>query len=170
MGVVIAVEWMPVESGLFSSAAYRASARQLYLRFHDGKIYRFFDCPVTVYNEFVAAASKGRYFSQQIRNHFRYEMVRCSNPSNRHCTSPQPCLAEQLRASVMLAKARAVQRRNLSRQRARRKGQGSTATRCPSRWSKVSQFLNADVGQAGKDTRQILADGNSHATAAFRDR
>ena len=160
MGVVIAVEWMPVESGLFSSAAYRASARQLYLRFHDGKIYRFFDCPVTVYNEFVAAASKGRYFSQQIRNHFRYEMVRCSNPSNRHCTSPQPCLAEQLRASVMLAKARAVQRRNLSRQRARRKGQGSTATRCPSRWSKVSQFLNADVGQAGKDTRQILADRN----------
>src|SRR5579863_7273131 len=76
MGVVSAVEWMPVESGLFSSTAYRARERQLYLRFHDGKIYRFFDCPVTVYNEFVAAASKARYFSQQIRSHFRYEMVR----------------------------------------------------------------------------------------------
>ena len=61
MGVVSAVEWMPVESGLFSSAAYRASERQLYLRFHDGKIYRFFDCPVTVYTEFIAATSKGRF-------------------------------------------------------------------------------------------------------------
>ena len=106
MGVVSAVEWMPVESGLFSSAAYRASVRQLYLRFQDGKIYRFFDCPVTVYNEFVAAASKGRYFSQQIRNRFRYEMVRRGSSGHRHCVSPQPCLAEQLRASVLLTKAR----------------------------------------------------------------
>lgn len=108
MGVVSAVEWMPVESGLFSSAAYRAGLRQLYLRFHDGKIYRFFDCPVTVYNEFVAAASKGRYFSRQIRNHFRYEMIRRGSSGSRQSASPQPCLAEQLRASVVLAKARAV--------------------------------------------------------------
>jgi len=114
MGVVSAVEWMPVESGLFSSAAYRASVRQLYLRFHDGKIYRFFDCPVTAYTEFVAAASKGKYFSQQIRNHFRYEMVRRGNSGNRRCASPQPCLAEQLRASVVLAKARAVQQRDMT--------------------------------------------------------
>src|ERR1700757_279777 len=110
MSVVSVGEWVPVKSGLFSSAAYRAGARQLYLRFHDGKIYRFFDCPVTVYNEFVAAASKGRYFSQQIRNHFRYEMVR--RGSNRHCVSPEPCLAEQLRASVLLVKARAVPQRD----------------------------------------------------------
>jgi len=111
MGVVSAVEWMPVDSGLFSSAAYRAGGQQLYLRFHDGKIYRFFDCPVTVYNEFVAAASKASYFSQQIRNHFRYEMVRRGS-GNRQCASPQPCLAEQLRASIVLAKARAVQQRD----------------------------------------------------------
>lgn len=108
MGVISAVEWVPVESGLFSSVAYRASVRQLYLRFQDGKIYRFFDCPVTVYNEFVAAKSKGRYFSQQIRNRFRYAMVRRRSSSNRHCASPQPCLAEQLRASILLAQARAV--------------------------------------------------------------
>jgi KTSC domain-containing protein len=114
MGVVSAVDWRPVESGLFSSAAYRAGVRQLYLRFQDGTIYRFFDCPVTVYNEFVAAASKGRYFSQQIRNHFRYEMVRRGSSCNQHCTSPQPCLEEQLRASVVLAKARAVQERDMT--------------------------------------------------------
>jgi hypothetical protein len=80
------------------------------LRFQDGKIYRFFDCPVTVYNEFIAAASQGRYFSQQIRNRFRFELVRRGRSGNRGCASSQSSLAEQLRASVLLAKARAVQR------------------------------------------------------------
>jgi KTSC domain len=111
MGVVSAVEWVAVESGLFSSAAYRAGVRQLYLRFQDGKIYRFFECPVAVYSEFVAAASKGRYFSQQIRNRFRYEMVCRGGSGSRGCASPQPSLAEQLRASVLLAKTRAVPQR-----------------------------------------------------------
>jgi hypothetical protein len=59
---------------------------------------------VTVYNEFVAAASKGRYFSQQIRNRFRYEMLRHGSSGNRHTASPQSCLEEQLRASILLAK------------------------------------------------------------------
>ena len=112
MAVISSVEWMPVESGLFSSAAYRSSAQQLYLRFQDGKIYRFFDCPVTVYHEFVAAASKGRYFSQQIRNRFRYQMLRRGSSVNRHGASPQLCLEEQLRASVSLAKIRAAQPRD----------------------------------------------------------
>ena len=112
MSVVSAAEWVPVESGLFSGAAYRSSARQLYLRFQDGKIYRFFDCPVIVYDEFLAAASQGRYFSQQIRNHFRYQMLRHSSSGSRQCASSQPSLAEQLKASVVLAKARAVQQRD----------------------------------------------------------
>jgi hypothetical protein len=114
MGVVSAVEWMPVELGLFSSAAYRATVRQLYLRFQDGKIYRFFDCPLTVYNEFVAASSKGRYFSQQIRNRFRYEMVRRASSGNQGCAGRQSSLAEQLRASVLVAKAGAVQQRHVT--------------------------------------------------------
>jgi hypothetical protein len=114
MGVVRAVEWMPVESGLFSSAAYRANVRQLYLRFQDGKIYRFFDCPLAVYNEFVAAPSKGRHFSQQIRNRFRYEMVLRGSSGNRGYASPESSLVEQLRASVLLAQARTVQHRDVA--------------------------------------------------------
>jgi hypothetical protein len=94
------------------------------LRFHDGKINRFFDCPVTVYNEFVAAASKGRYFSQPIRSHFRYAMVRRGSSGNRHCASPQPCLEEQLRASVVLAKARAVQPRDRTQAAGAQEGAG----------------------------------------------
>jgi hypothetical protein len=114
MGVISAVEWVPVESGLFSSVAYRASARQLYLRFHDGKVYRFFDCPVMVYNEFIAATSQGRYFSQQIRNRFRFELICRGTPGNRGGAHSQSSLAEQLRASILLAKARAVQQSDIS--------------------------------------------------------
>ena len=128
MGVVSAVGWMPVESGLFSSAAYRASVWQLYLRFQDGKIYRFFECPVAVYCEFVAAASKGRYFSQQIRNRFRYEMVCRSRSGNRGCARPQPSLAEQLRASVLLAKAGAIQQQDAA---APKPDSPVTSSQCP---------------------------------------
>ena len=65
MAVVITLEWVPVESGLFTAAAYRQEARQLYLRFRDGDIYRYFACPVSVYRAFLSAESKGRYFAQQ---------------------------------------------------------------------------------------------------------
>jgi hypothetical protein len=74
--VLNAVTWKAVESGLFTAAAYRPDARQLYLRFRDGNLYRYFDCTAEMYEAFVAAESKGRYFSSHIRNRFRYEQVR----------------------------------------------------------------------------------------------
>jgi hypothetical protein len=76
MGVLSAVNWKAVESRLFTAAAYRAEARQLYLRFRDGNIYRYFDCTAEMYESFLAAESKGRYFSTHIRNRFCYEQVR----------------------------------------------------------------------------------------------
>ena len=65
-----------MESSLFTAAGYRPEARQLYLRFRDGNIYRYFDCTVEMYESFLAAESKGRHFSSYIRNRFRYEQVR----------------------------------------------------------------------------------------------
>jgi hypothetical protein len=76
MGVLNAVTWKAVESSLFTAAAYRSEARQLYLRFRDGNIYRYFDCTAEMYESFLAAESKGRYFSSHIRNRLRYEQVR----------------------------------------------------------------------------------------------
>jgi hypothetical protein len=106
------VEWVPLESSVFTSAAYRAGARQLYLRFHDGAIYRYFDCPGTVYEELLAAESKGRYFSQHIRNRFRCEQVRREDHAGSRRTSADSCIAEQLRNSILLAKARTIQKRD----------------------------------------------------------
>jgi KTSC domain len=76
MGVLKAVAWKAVESSLFTAAAYRPEARQLYLRFRDGNIYRYFDFTAEMYESFLAAESKGRYFSSHIRDRFRYEQVR----------------------------------------------------------------------------------------------
>jgi hypothetical protein len=76
MVVVNALKWEAVESSVFTCAAYRPEARQLYLRFHDGDIYRYFDCTLEMYEAFLAAESKGRFFARQIRNRRRYEQVR----------------------------------------------------------------------------------------------
>ena len=108
MAVVITLEWVPVESGLFTAAAYRQQARHLYLRFRDGDIYRYFACPVSVYRAFLSAESKGRYFAQHIRNRFRHELVHRNEGSGDSCRS----LEQRLRGSVLLAKARSVQKRD----------------------------------------------------------
>jgi hypothetical protein len=71
----------------------------------DGDIYRYFECPISVYEEFLAAESKGRYFSQHIRNRFRDELV-YRNAGG----SPHESLEQQLNSSVALAKARAQKR------------------------------------------------------------
>ena len=99
---------MPVESRLFTATAYRANARQLYLRFGDSAVYRYFDCPVSVYREFLKSGSKGSYFAKQIRNRFRNELVYRSEGSVSACES----LEQQLRRSVLLAEARAIQTRD----------------------------------------------------------
>jgi hypothetical protein len=75
MRVAKAVNWVTVESSVFTSAAYRNDERQLYLRFHDGDIYRYFEFPRQQYDEFLVADSKGQYFAHNIRNRFRYEQV-----------------------------------------------------------------------------------------------
>jgi hypothetical protein len=108
MAVVTTLDWVPVQSRLFTATAYRPDARQLYLRFGDGNVYRYFDCPVSVYREFLKAESKGRYFAKQIRNRFRDELVYRSEGSVSACES----LEQQLRNSVLLAEARAIQKRD----------------------------------------------------------
>jgi hypothetical protein len=75
MGVVRALEWESVESSVFTSAAYRTDAQQLYLRFRDGDIYRYFDVPAQEHKAFLAGESKGRHFAQHIRNRFRCEKI-----------------------------------------------------------------------------------------------
>jgi hypothetical protein len=112
--VVNAVEWVPLESSVFTAVAYRAGAEQLYLRFHDGNVYCYLACPGSVYKALLAAESKGRYFAQHIRNGFHFERVHRENHAGSGPVrdSHDWCTAERLRKSILLAKARTIQKRD----------------------------------------------------------
>jgi hypothetical protein len=115
MSVGSAVEWVPLESSVFTAVAYRVGAQQLYLRFHEGYVYRFFACPRSVYKELLATESKGRYFAQHIRNGFRCERVRENHAGGRVAHDNRDlCTAEQLLQSILLAKACAIQKRDVA--------------------------------------------------------
>lgn len=68
--------WTAVESSAFQAAAYVEDRAWLYLLFHSGEVYRYFDVPQWQYEEFLTADSKGRYFGSRIRGHFGYERLR----------------------------------------------------------------------------------------------
>ncbi len=60
---------------MFTSVAYDAEKRILYLRFQSEDIYRYFEFSNNDYQQFLSAESKGRYFLSNIRNCFRYERL-----------------------------------------------------------------------------------------------
>lgn len=69
------MEWQPLESKMFLSAAYDAESQILYLRFRSRDVYRYFEFPDDQYQSFLNADSHGRYFLNHIRYHFRYERL-----------------------------------------------------------------------------------------------
>lgn len=74
------MNWLSLDSTALKAAAYLPAERLLYLEFHSGERYRYFKFPPELYQDFLAAESKGTYFARSIRNHFRYEQL----PQTRH--------------------------------------------------------------------------------------
>jgi len=65
-----------LDSTLLASAAYDVGESLLQMELRDGAIYLYFGVPEAVYQELLAATSKGRYFNCQIRSRFRYTCLR----------------------------------------------------------------------------------------------
>lgn len=63
-----------IDSSLICSVTYGADAT-LTVRLHRGAVYRYFTVPRTVFEELLAATSKGAYFSRHIRDGFPYQRV-----------------------------------------------------------------------------------------------
>ena len=63
---------IPVDSSDLSAVGYDADAQVLYISFHSGGLYRYFDVPEAVYQGLLSASSKGRFFHAHIRNVYRY--------------------------------------------------------------------------------------------------
>jgi KTSC domain-containing protein len=77
------IDWVPIDSKALAAVAYVAQRRWLYLQFHSGEIYRYFDFPLQQYRDFLDADSKGTYFGKHIRNHFPYQHLPQSRPAGR---------------------------------------------------------------------------------------
>src|SRR5205085_11267007 len=69
------MDWIWADSQAFAEVAYDDDKHQLYIQFHSGKIYRYFDFPRLQYDELLAAESRCTYFAEQLRCKFLYEEV-----------------------------------------------------------------------------------------------
>lgn len=49
--------------------------QDLYIRFHGGRLYRYFNVPESVYIELLNAPSKGQYHARHIKYVYRYERL-----------------------------------------------------------------------------------------------
>lgn len=68
--------WLPLESEMFTSAAYDADRQVLYLRFRKaGDVYRYFELPPTEFQAFLNAESHGRFFLAHIRGSYPYQRM-----------------------------------------------------------------------------------------------
>ena len=63
-----------VVSSLLSSIGYSIEAT-LELEFRSGAIYRYFAVPQAIFQDLIAAESKGAYFNRHVRNRFRYQRL-----------------------------------------------------------------------------------------------
>lgn len=77
------MQWIGGGSSVVTAAADRTVARPLYLRLHGGGIYQIFR--LQTFQDVTAAALKGRYFADQIRNPFLHEKVYRSRYARSGC-------------------------------------------------------------------------------------
>ncbi|HIH03555.1 MAG TPA: KTSC domain-containing protein [Methanoregulaceae archaeon] len=68
--------WTHLTSSLLEAVAYDPAERRLRIRFRSGAIYDYDGVPPVVYDELLAAPSKGGYFSEYIRPEYSYRRVR----------------------------------------------------------------------------------------------
>ena len=61
------MERIPVQSTNLVSVGYDTGSLTLEIEFNTGSIYQYFGVPQNVYEELMGAASKGRYFDQNIK-------------------------------------------------------------------------------------------------------
>ena len=70
------MERTSVESSNLASVGYDEISRTLEVEFKHGGIYQYFDVPISVYQELMAASSHGQYFDQNVKKAgYRYEKV-----------------------------------------------------------------------------------------------
>jgi hypothetical protein len=67
-GATRSISRIPVTSSALRSVGFDAGSSTLEIEFVSGAVYQYFDVPRSVYLEFLAAPSKGRFFNADIRD------------------------------------------------------------------------------------------------------
>ena len=66
------MERIPVSSSEIVDIGYDPSSMTLEIGFKQEAVYQYFDVPESIYQGFLRADSKGRFFHANIKNHYRY--------------------------------------------------------------------------------------------------
>lgn len=70
------MERIRVSSSNLASVGYDPSTQTLEVEFRDGSVYQYSAVSSAVYAHLMSASSHGSYFSQNIRERYRYRKVR----------------------------------------------------------------------------------------------
>jgi len=67
-------EWIPTPgSSHVEQIGYEPDTQDVYVQFlDDGSVYRYRDVPMTVWNQFLASGSKGRFVEVILRRQYHY--------------------------------------------------------------------------------------------------
>lgn len=65
----------PVKSSNLVSVGYDASSETLEIEFKGGRIYHYFNVPMSVYVALMAASSIGSYHAENIKEQYQYEQI-----------------------------------------------------------------------------------------------
>lgn len=69
------MERIPVTSSNIASVGYDTNSATLEVEFNNGRIYRYFDVPISQYDGLMNASSKGTYFYKNIQNQYKYTEI-----------------------------------------------------------------------------------------------
>jgi len=64
--------WQYVVSSMIEAIWYSEDAERLSVRFKSGKEYDYLDVPVELYQEFLSAPSKGKFFNKHVKGQYAY--------------------------------------------------------------------------------------------------
>jgi hypothetical protein len=69
------MERHPLDSEALSSVGYDPALHVLEVEFSSGSVYQYFDVPAHEVEKLLRAPSRGAYFSDRVRDRYRYEQV-----------------------------------------------------------------------------------------------
>jgi hypothetical protein len=67
------MEMVPVNSSNIARVGYEGGT--LYIEFHTGAVYQYFDVPENIHQDLMNASSQGQYFASYIKGRFRFARV-----------------------------------------------------------------------------------------------